>query len=136
MKMSFLFLLLCAGLACCKSTHYTAGQLPAKQIRWGEGGGFTGRETTFILLDNGQIFRKEGMKDQFTELSSISQSKAKHLYKRAEKLGLMNLDFQDPGNIYSFIEIIDGDQVRRIVWGGNKPLPPAVAEYYQALQGR
>jgi hypothetical protein len=127
-------LLLCACFAYCKSNHYTADKLPARQIRWGEGGGFTGRETVYILLDNGQLFKKEGMKEQFMEVPSTKKKTAKQLYKRAEELRLMELDFQDPGNIYSFIEIFDGDQVRRIVWGGSTPVPQAVADIYKELQ--
>jgi hypothetical protein len=137
MKISFqILLLLCAGFAFCKTIHYSAGQLPAQQIRWGEGGGFSGRETTYVLLDNGQIFKKGGISDPYTEMSSFPSSKAKRLFKRAQSLRLMELDFQDPGNIYSFIEIVEGDQVRRIVWGGKKPVPPAVTAFYQELQGR
>lgn len=100
----------------CKGARYTADNLPAKQLRWGTGGGFVGKENTQILLENGQIFAQDIM----GKTSSAGKTKAKKalaLFKTAEALGLEKMDFQHPANIYSFIELRDGDMVSRIVWG-------------------
>ena len=43
----------------CKQTRYAADNLPDRQLRWGSGGGYVGKETTYTLLDNGQIFIRE-----------------------------------------------------------------------------
>jgi hypothetical protein len=100
----------------CKSTRYTPENLPAKQLRWGTGGGFVGKETAHTLLENGQIFAQDIM-GKTTSAGKTKAKKAIALFKSAEALGLDKMDFQHPANIYSFIELRDGDTVSRIVWG-------------------
>ncbi|MEO6758357.1 MAG: hypothetical protein ABIO24_02805, partial [Saprospiraceae bacterium] len=51
----------------CKQPKYSAGNFPEKQLRWGSGGGFTGQVNSYVLLENGQLF-KIGKNDEMTEL--------------------------------------------------------------------
>lgn len=117
----------------CKGSRYTADNLPAKQIRWGTGGGIAGKENTHILLENGQIFNQDIM----GKTSSVSKTKTKKalaLFKSAEALGLDKMDFQHPANIYSFIELRDGDMLSRIVWGdASYPVGKPVEALYGQL---
>lgn len=110
--------LLATGLLiiACKQTKYTADKLPPKQIRWGNGGGFVGKETSHILLENGQIFGRD-ISGNTTEANKIKGKKAKAIFKSLEALGLAKMDFNHPGNTYSFLEYQEGDMVQRVVWG-------------------
>lgn len=117
----------------CKNAKYTSNSLPDRQLRWGNGGGFVGKETTYTLLDNGQIFTQK-MGEVLTESASAKQRTAKSIYKTAETLGLAALDFQHPGNTYKFIEIQNGDAVRRISWGDPEhPVSQGVADLFAQL---
>ena len=118
---------------CKHQPKFTPGNFPDRQLRWGSGGGFVGKETTYTLLENGQIFiRKIG--GELTDAGSTKPRKAKSLYKTSETLGLANLDFQHPGNTYSFIEVLSGDAVQRISWGNAQhPVDKGVAELFAQL---
>jgi len=117
----------------CKNTKYAPNTLPDRQLRWGNGGGFVGKEITYTLLDNGQIFtQKTG--EALTESASTKRRTAKSIFKTAETLGLAALDFQHPGNTYKFIEIQSGGAVRRISWGdAEHPVSQGVADLYTQL---
>jgi hypothetical protein len=138
--MKYLILLLSACAAAmllwfCKTTEYKADQLPAKQLRWGSGGGITGIEKSRILLENGQIFLQEKVQDMPQESKDVRAAKAKKLFKLVETLGLMKTDFNHPGNTYSFIDVVDGDMVRRIAWGDKAyTLPEGVEDLFQQLE--
>ncbi len=117
----------------CKHPKYAVGKFPDEQLRWGTGGGFAGRENSFILLENGQIF-KTGGNDQMTELEKTKAGKAKKLFELAEKLELAKRDFQHPSNIYSFVEYQEGDMVQRITWGDPKfPVDEQVKSLFDQL---
>lgn len=117
----------------CKQQKYTTGKFPDKQLRWGNGGGFVGRETIFTLLENGQIFQTD-MPDKMTELRKTKAGKAKKLYQTAQNLGIAKLTFDHPGNIYAFIEYQEGDMVQRITWGDPKfPVDDRVKDLFAQL---
>ena len=140
MKHILLFLLLAAvaGLfAFCKSNKpkHSADMLPPKQLRWGSGGGFTGKETVNTLLENGQIFQFSSMTNQITELGGTKAKTAKGHFAKATTSGLDLLNFNNPGNMYYFIETKDGEATNRVTWGDEKtPLMQEVKDFYTALQ--
>ncbi|MEO6039220.1 MAG: hypothetical protein ABIQ93_12475 [Saprospiraceae bacterium] len=120
----------------CKQPKYSVGKFPDKQLRWGSGGGFVGRENTFILLENGQIFKSEG-KDKMTELDKTKAGKAKKLFEHAKALDLAKRNFEHPSNLYSFLEYQEGDMVQRITWGDPKyPVDARVNDLFTQLNAQ
>ncbi|GAB4496172.1 MAG: hypothetical protein OHK0019_27370 [Saprospiraceae bacterium] len=119
----------------CKQSKYAPGNFPDRQLRWGSGGGIVGKETTYTLLDNGQIFIRD-MGGTLTETGKAKGKTAKALYEMIGTLGLEKLDFQHPGNTYDFIEVLNGDSVRRISWGEkNIPVDPKIKDLFNQLNG-
>lgn len=117
----------------CKQIKYAPGNFPDRQLRWGSGGGVVGKETTYTLLDNGQIFVRK-MGGALTETGKVRDKKAKMLYDMIGSLGLEKYDFQHPGNTYDFIEVLNGDSVHRISWGEkNMPVDAKVMDFYKQL---
>lgn len=118
---------------CKHQPKFTRDNLPAKQLRWGSGGGFAGKETIHILLENGQLFQ-QNMTDSIAETGKIKSRTAAALFKTAESLGLQKLEFNHPGNIYSFVGLHDGDAVAKVVWGDAKfPVSDPVKALYDRL---
>jgi hypothetical protein len=117
--------------AACKHTHYMAENLPEKQLKWGTGGGFVGKESFYILLDNGQVFQHEPlMGDSIAEITSVKRRDAKAMFKVADEAGLKTLDFNHPANMYSFLQYSG----KRIVWGDKKfPVAAPVEQLYKDL---
>jgi hypothetical protein len=102
-----------ALLVFCKQQKYTADNLPKEQIRFGKGGGFSGMEESYTLLENGQLFDRNKV-----ALDSAKRRIAKTCFKAIGRLGLEKLDFKHPGNTYSFIEVPAADgSFNRIAWG-------------------
>ncbi len=120
------------GLAC-KHPKYSTEKLPEKQIHWGNGGGFVGKETSHILCDNGQIFSRDIMGKTVAEGKTKSK-KAKALFKTVESLDLAKMEFNHPGNTYSFLEFQEGDMVSRVVWGDrNSPIEKPIEDLFREL---
>ena len=128
---------MCSFLFSCKSTQYKPENLPAQQLRWGNGGGYTGMETTFSILENGQIFKKEGLNASFSELADIKKGKAKKLFAQAIGIDLMEAKNLKPSNIYQFLEIADGKGgFQRIAFDASKlSADSKVGALYNALIG-
>lgn len=124
-------LLLSAAGACKHTKYHKESELPAKQIHWGTGGGFAGKETYHILLENGQIFKKEFIRgDSMMEVAGTKARTAKALFKAAEAAGIDEMDFNHPANMYTFI----GFSGKRVVWGDkNHSLPEPVDKLYKQL---
>jgi hypothetical protein len=118
----------------CKHPRYTADNLPDEYLRFGNGGGFTGVETTYTLLENGQLFKATTAAPQAVELKSCKRKTADDLLDTAEALGVLKLDFTHPGNIYKFIECTDDGQTRRITWGDSgHPVDEKIQALYDQL---
>ncbi len=127
-------LALFAMLAACRHTKYTADKLPADQLLFGTGGGFTGKAQTNLLLENGQIFRQDYMETKFSEMPSVKKKLAHQFFEAAEDLKLGDMKFDHPGNLYNFIELTDDGKTARIVWGDEGfPVNQKVKDLYIAL---
>jgi len=138
MKLIFISLTVIAiglFLPACKHPKYAAEKLPAKQIRWGNGGGIVGKEKSHILLENGQIFSRDIMGSTL-EATKTKGKKAKTIFNQVDTLGLAKIVDNKPGNIYSFLEFQDGDMVSRVVWGDkNSPDLKSVEALFEELNG-
>ncbi|MFQ5445810.1 MAG: hypothetical protein ACE5FF_02655, partial [Saprospiraceae bacterium] len=102
-KLSLLLFLPLLFFAQCKVVKYTPEKLPAKQLIWGSGGGFAGIETSHILLENGQIFRRTGVEGNYEELVPLKKKEAEALFDKLASLQLYKQDIDKPGNLYYFL---------------------------------
>ena len=138
MRILLVFSLLLAAAAqflACKSAQHTADKLPAEQIRWGSGGGFTGKETSFALLENGQIFQFKTLDGSTTELAGTKAKAARNLFSKAKALALRDVKHDHPGNMYYFLELRDAAAgTHRITWGNEMPVEPKAKDFYMMLQ--
>ena len=122
-------------LFCKHQPKFTADNLPPQKLLWGSGGGFTGKETSYVLLKNGQIFKRE-MAGEPVELPKTKSKTAAAIFKTAETLDFSKLESNHPGNIYSFMSWNEGDIVRRIVWGDAAyPANSEVKALFERLNG-
>ncbi|MFN7119583.1 MAG: hypothetical protein ACK4TA_22495, partial [Saprospiraceae bacterium] len=61
----------------CQRKPYTPENLPDLQLRFGDGGGFTGAVTTFTLLTNGQLFKYNSFDNTHLQISQLPAKEAK-----------------------------------------------------------
>ena len=125
MKKSTLFLALaCCFFIQCKVTKYTPDKLPTKQVIFGDGGGFTGLETSYTVLENGQIFKQIGTGKAYEELKPVKPKKAKSYFDKVASLQLYKMDIEKPGNLYFFLQEVNETIDSRVTWGAGDYLPP------------
>ena len=127
MSKFFLFasILLFAGMSSCKVVQYTPEKFPSKQIIWGHGGGFSGVETSYILLPNGQLFKRTGVDATYTELMPLKKKAATPYFEKIASLQLYKQDIDKPGNLYYFLQEVTETTDSRVVWGAGDYIPPA-----------
>ena len=95
-------------------------------ISFGSGGGFTGEVKTYRLSADCKLFDGE------IEMNPIEFGKTSTIFKNAA--ALKDLKFNEPENMYSFIEIKSKESTNRIVWAfGSTSVDKKVIELYNEL---
>ncbi|MBX2874163.1 MAG: hypothetical protein KTR30_18740 [Saprospiraceae bacterium] len=126
----FTLLLLLAG---CKT--YSTDELPDTRLYFGSGGGFAGAYTEYMLLENGQLFKRESQQGTFVVLPKAKRSQAKALFASWTEQKMEEQDFQHPGNLYHFVRMEKGAQSHRLSWGSSShPTPDAVKSFYASCK--
>lgn len=107
-------------------TSKIAVKTGVEEIIFGNGGGFTGEVKTYKLTADCKLFEKE------TEIEKVESKKTMELFNQAKEL--KDLNFNEPENMYSFIEIKTKEKTNRIVWAyGSTKVDKKVIELYNAL---
>lgn len=118
----------------CKTNQFLSNELPADQLRFGKGGGITGTFTTYILLENGQLFRHQSLGDTMDPLASLKRKEAQSHWRQVAELGLTSYAFDQPGNMTYFLEVRADSLTHRLQWNDRQPLDrPEVLEFYRQL---
>lgn len=112
------------------ASHKAQAVLNNDWIRFGHGGGVMGKEYTSLVKKDGEI-RQDGA--VLGELTTKQQSQLK---KNLETLGIERIVYNEPGNLYRFLEIEDPVHGwRRIVWDpGNPNAPDGLNLIYDFLE--
>lgn len=80
-------------------------------IRVGSGGGFVGQENILSILEDGSI-QSSGEESY----SRLKKPVFEQLKSNITVLGLENIQYNAPGNLYQFVEIPSGGGLRRMAW--------------------
>lgn len=134
--LKFPLLLLLASLCWqCNRITYTAETFPEEDyLAFGQGGGYAGSLTTHYLLPNGQLFISEGIEGAKLSEGEIARGKAKKMLKRYQE-EIKPVDFQEPGNLYTFLEYVAADTTYEQQWGrAGKEVPESLLLFFQDLQ--
>ncbi|MBW6483066.1 MAG: hypothetical protein K0B10_08380 [Vicingaceae bacterium] len=97
-----------------------------EEISFGKGGGFTGEVKTYKLTADCKLYEKE------SELKKIEPKKTLELFNQAKEI--KDYNFNEPDNMYSFIEIKTKEKTNRLVWAfGSTKVDKKVIELYNEL---
>jgi hypothetical protein len=101
---------------------------------FGQGGGFTGAVTTYALLDNGRVFKKNTLtQPEFIYMGKLTKSDTRQLFNNYTFLGLDTVQTGEPGNIYHFVEYQLKKTRHKLTWGGPTPAPANLTLFYTLL---
>ncbi len=139
MRLLFVFLLAVGSLLLwqsCRTTKYNIEEYKGDRLVFGSGGGFTGMVKEYSVLPNGQLFKEYG--GSLIEEEKLKRRKIKKLFKKAEKMGLLEMKYNKPGNMYYFIKYKKGEDMVELVWGReqqllNPSLDSLFSEFMQLL---
>lgn len=111
-------------------------KLPFSSIEFGSGGGFTGREKTYTLTEEGKIQLTESTQGtkKNAEVRSLSGKEKKEISSAIKEFESKNIIYNQPGNIYNFIEIkVDSDTYRYAWSPSDKNIPVELVDLYRVL---
>lgn len=123
----------------CNSGKHLPDNLPDKQLFFGDGGGITGGMTEYILLENGQLFKRNSLAataepGAWEELKRVKKKTAVELFEKFESEKFQSLSFEEPGNRYYFLGRVQEKELTRLTWGNpNFTLPDSVETFYRSL---
>jgi hypothetical protein len=131
---TWLALALVAPMVACSSGKAVPAQDKGEQLHFGQGGGFTGAVTYYILLDDGRMFSRTADSTDIY-LTTLAKPLTRQLFSHYRLVGLDKQSFNEPGNLYRFLELhAGGALVNRMTWGAEGFTPPSgLAEYHLLL---
>lgn len=136
MKLNLFLTILAFGIftISCKNQQFLPSEYEDKQITFGNGGGFSGAVTQYILFENGQLFTQRGMTDSLVVLPKIKRKVVKLIFEKYEENKIEKKFIHFPGNRYHFIEMKMGKSISRQTWGKNDYTPDEqLLEFYNLL---
>jgi hypothetical protein len=104
---------------------------PFREIKFGEGGGFTGGVTEFRLKENGDIYRLNSIENEEELIKSISADELRVVRDKLSKVPNDAWKINHPYNVYYFLQI----DTLKAVWGDPSFTPSKeLADLYNYLQ--
>lgn len=103
-----------------------------EEVKFGNGGGFTGAVTEYLIKANGEVFITDAETNQtLIKLKTLSETDIKGVQKKVKELPKEIWNFNHPYNMYSFVEV----EGKRATFGDpGYPLPEELGELYNYLQ--
>lgn len=95
-----------------------------KEIKFGEGGGFTGAVTEYRLKENGDIYKYNSMDKEEQLIKSITGEELKKVKEKLAKVPKEAMNINHPYNMYRFVQV---DTIKA-TWGDPSYTPPAELE--------
>lgn len=103
-------------------------------LYFGHGGGFAGLVNTYALMENGRLFSKQSLSDKtFSLITKLGKNQTAQIFSNYFFLGIPEMQLEDPGNIYKFVEYTRKQNRHRLTWGGKTPVPENLALFYSNL---
>lgn len=113
LKLTTFSVILPALMASC-SKRYIFDNLPPNQLFFGYGGGFSGKESGYLFLENGQVFEKKPMLNEYEEYGKIHSTQARTLFKSVRQCE--HFKTNQTLSAYSFIRLKMGNTSKSFVF--------------------
>jgi len=105
------------SMLACKSNKVESPQdSKGKTLILTHGGGFTGKFSTYYLLENGQLWKgskTEGIKDK---QKSLPQDVADQIFSNYDVLKIADMEVVTYGNLLYTITMEDGNNTNKVSW--------------------
>lgn len=116
MKASAMILSLLILLLSCKATQTSLDDFAGEKIILANGGGFTGQVIEYILLENNEVFRTNSLDKSVVLIKKLEKDLTKQIFNNYNVLNLDELQLNQPGNMYFYIQKGVGQEIHEIKW--------------------
>lgn len=128
-------------LSCKTAEEVKSDKTPqGKRYAIGQGGGFTGDYTEFILSEDGKVHKYDFKNDREVYFKDLGKADLIYFMEQIESLSLEGIEMNQPGNMSYYIDVrIGRTSINKIVWGNynyypNKELTNFHKELYNKLK--
>ena len=120
----------------CKSPLELFQNYQGAKISIGSGGGFSGEYNEYILLDNGNLYHKNTLKNETVYLGSISDNEAKQIFNNYRELNFDKINLNSPGNISYYIKYEENDKNHKLTWANSSKIDPKIKLFYDIFRSK
>jgi hypothetical protein len=133
--MRVIILLLCIGglIAGCKSKQKVQRDLSQVKITVGEGGGFTGFHTSYVIYGTGMVERYTTKDNKTEQVKSVPLDSVRVWVNRMDQINFTGIELDQPGNMSYYMELQEPSKTHSIRWGGAVP-PAAVQDLFDRIK--
>ena len=120
MKNTFYAILILLLFVGCKTPEQIKADTPptGKRYAFGQGGGFNGTYTEFILSENGKVHKYDFNNDREVFFKELEKTDLIYFLEKIESLSLEGIEMNEPGNRTFYIDLrIGKTSINKVVWG-------------------
>lgn len=115
----------------CLVYGFSCNEISTTEVVLGTGGGVAAALKEYKIYQTGKVELKDGLDGDFKEYGQLTKKETKMIYQNTEKIDLTNIDLNNPGNIYYFVEINRDEERKRVTWGAvNSTVPEEIKKLY------
>ena len=100
----------------CKTKKHSSKENTRAKIVFGEGGGFVGSISQYVIFEDGQVLFDEGFESGMVDKGTIKKKEVKIVLKELKELDFTSIDYHHPGNVYQYIGLQLKDSMHTVMW--------------------
>ncbi len=122
-------------LVSCSTTTEFPSKFRGEQLHFGQGGGFSGILSYYVLLDDGRLYQRSLRDSTFAFSATWDKPFVRQMFSNYNAMELDEVDFFEPGDRYYFIQHKSGNNpFHSITWGKPGTAPDQhIVSFYNIL---
>lgn len=135
MRALFIFstIVILGSLFSCHPAKIEPKSYTGPQIIFGDGGGFAGSMNEYNLQDNGHLYKRQGVTDEYVWIRRVDLKMTKQIFTNYDQLKLGEVQVNKPGNMYYFIGLQNGADHHRITWSNKDDISAEAKIFFSIL---
>ncbi|MFZ1751313.1 MAG: hypothetical protein WAU01_14015 [Saprospiraceae bacterium] len=104
----------------------------SEYLFFGSGGGFTGKVIKYYLTSSGDLYTETA--EGISRMGKMESKNSKQIFNIYTSMSLHQININEPGNRYYFIEKYHGNEpINSIKWGAKDIENPTIETFYAIL---
>jgi hypothetical protein len=117
-------------ISCAPTAHaIQEGESAGNAIVVAVGGGFTGKETAYMLTERGVLYEKQGSAFQYKAV--LDKRFIRQVFSLYRHHGFSAMTVREPGNKFYSLEMRRGGDRQQLLWGKHPETPDILYRYHR-----